>query len=67
MEAELTSRCTEKPPSILHSRLLPLSYPLGRRVSSVSGHPSNQWERPKQAWWEFRVLGLGVWVLGFKV
>ena len=32
----------------------------GRRVSSVSDHPSNGWERPKQAGWECRVQGLVV-------
>ena len=41
----------------------------GLRVSSVSDHPSNGWERPKQAGWEFRVKGLGFRVkgLGFRV
>ena len=44
------SRCTG---SILH-RLLPLSYPVWGWLtrSSVSDHPSNGWERPKQAGWE---------------
>ena len=36
--------------STLH-RLLTLSY----AVPSVSDHPSNWWERPRQAGWEFRV------------
>ena len=27
----------------------------GCRTSSVSDHPSNGWEQPKQAGWEFRV------------
>ena len=28
----------------------------------MSDHPSNGWERPKQAGWEFRVWVLGPWV-----
>ena len=28
---------------------------IGTGVNSVSDHPSNGWERPKQAGWEFRV------------
>ena len=37
----------------------------GCQTSSVSDHPSNGWEQPKQAGWEFRVLGFRV--SGFRV
>ena len=51
------SRCTGRAGGALyvHSPLAPPIVLPSKDVSSVSDHPSNGWERPKQAGWEFRV------------
>ena len=59
MAGSRAARCDvwEEPGGALyvHSpKAAPSLLPSGR-VSSASDHPSNGWERPKQAGWEFRV------------
>ena len=52
-----------RPLSIGSSHCLTQYGCIGSRVSSVSDHPSNGWERPKQAGWEFSVR-FRVWGVG---
>ena len=51
-------RSSIRPFSIGSSHCLTQCGCSGCRTSSVSDHPSNGWEQPKQAGWEFRVLDL---------